>query len=182
MDTQHACPVVEDSSLSDIRLRCPRCGTGIDRLECPACRFSIVIDHGIAHALPPESVAHHARFMARTAEPEGWTSQFREIMLDAVLVAHDLRHGGSAFDALLDPNDYVASQAFAATLKAAGSDGIVWPSLRQPGGECLGLFYPDCVRNAVQGRHLDYHWNGARVDFYRETASGAVFRIDDDPA
>jgi hypothetical protein len=145
-------------------------------------------DYGVLYAARAfetalaETIHHHARFMARTAEPEGWTSQFREIMLDAVLVAHDLRHGGSAFDALLDPNDYVASQAFAATLKAAGSDGIVWPSLRQPGGECLGLFYPDCVRNAVQGRHLDYHWNGARVDFYRETASGAVFRIDDDPA
>src|SRR3546814_6941358 len=29
-----------------------------------------------------ETVHHHARFMARTAEPEGWTSQFREIVLD----------------------------------------------------------------------------------------------------
>lgn len=63
MSTQHACPAAEDLSLSGIRLRCPRCGTGIDELDCPACRFAIVIDDGIAHALPPESIAHHARFM-----------------------------------------------------------------------------------------------------------------------
>jgi hypothetical protein len=29
-----------------------------------------------------------------------------------------------------------------------------------------------------EGRHLDYHWNGARVDYYREVTSGAVVRID----
>jgi SAM-dependent methyltransferase len=63
MDAQHACLAADDPSLPDIRLRCPRCGTGIDKLDCPACSFSIVIDDGIAHALPAESIAHHARFM-----------------------------------------------------------------------------------------------------------------------
>jgi len=81
---QHACPGAEDPSLSGIRLRCPRCGTGIDRLACPACRFSIVIDDGIAHALPPESIAHHARFMAdyeRIRESEGRGSESDDFYL-----------------------------------------------------------------------------------------------------
>jgi SAM-dependent methyltransferase len=64
MSAQHNCLAAEDPSLDGIRLRCPRCGTGIDALECPVCRFSIVIDDGIARALPPESIAHHARFIA----------------------------------------------------------------------------------------------------------------------
>ncbi len=29
-----------------------------------------------------ETMHHHARFLARTAEPPGWTSQFRELILD----------------------------------------------------------------------------------------------------
>jgi hypothetical protein len=42
----------------------------------------------------------------------------------------------------------------------------------------VGLFYPDLAANAVQGRHLDYHWDGARVDLIREPATGKVFRVE----
>ena len=128
-----------------------------------------------------ETVHHHARFMARTAEPEGWTSQFREIVLDIDVVAHDIRSGGGRFDAALEPDDHRGGQALGAALRAAGSDGIVYPSCRHRGGECVGLFHPDLASRPIQGRHLDYHWNGARVDFYRDATNGGVFRIDDDP-
>ena len=80
-------------------------------------------------------------------------------------------------EAELDPNDYLAAQALGSELWRGGSDGLAWPSVRHEGGECAGLFYPDCASEAVQGRHLDYHWNGARVDFYRERDSGRVFEI-----
>ena len=129
-----------------------------------------------------ETVHHHARFMARTGEPEGWTSQFREIVLDINLVAHDLRGDAGTFDDALDPDSHAASQALGAALRAAASDGIAYPSCRHRGGECVALFYPDLASGPIQGRHLDYHWNGARVDFYRDASNGEVFRIDDDPA
>ena len=45
------------------------------------------------------------------------------------------------------------------------------------GGECVGLFYPDLAANPVQGRHLDYHWDGTRVDLYRDAGAAKVFRI-----
>ncbi|MEH3116377.1 MAG: RES family NAD+ phosphorylase [Methylorubrum populi] len=125
-----------------------------------------------------ETIHHHERFMESTAEPEGWTSQFREIVLDVDLRAHDLRGDPARFGEALTPDSYVESQALAADLRAAGSDGIAYPSCRQPGGECVALFYPDLAANPIQGRHLDYHWNGARVDFYRELGSGAVYRIE----
>jgi hypothetical protein len=32
----------------------------------------------------------------------------------------------------------------------------------------------------VQGRHLDYHWNGTRVDLVRDRTNGAVFRVIED--
>lgn len=127
-----------------------------------------------------ETVHHHQRFMARTAEPAGWTSQFREIILDIDTVAHDLRGGDPRHAAALLPDDYSASQMLGATLRAGGADAIAYPSCRHRNGECVGLFYPDLATNPRQGRHLDYHWNGIRVDFYRETGPGSVYRIEEE--
>lgn len=124
-----------------------------------------------------ETVHHHARFMARTREAAGWTSQFREVVLDIDARLHDLRGQNPDYAKALDPDDYTVSQALAVTLRDAGSDGLVYRSVRRGGGECAGLFYPDLAANAVQGRHLDYHWDGVRVDLYRNPGNGDVFRI-----
>lgn len=124
-----------------------------------------------------ETVHHHGRFMARTQEPAGWTSQFREIGLEVEGRLHDLRRGEQGYTALLHPKDYRSGQIFGAQLRAAGVEGLVYPSVRCQGGDCVGLFYPDLAANPTQGRHLDYHWDGARVDLYRDAGSGEVFRI-----
>ncbi|MCT7378222.1 RES family NAD+ phosphorylase [Chelativorans salis] len=124
-----------------------------------------------------ETIHHHGRFMAATSEPSGWTSQFREIVLDVDASLHDLRGEARQWAAALNPDDYRAAQALGAALHAEGSNGIAYPSVRHAGGECAGLFYPDCAASPVQGRHLDYHWNGNRIDLYRDAGSGQVFRI-----
>jgi hypothetical protein len=124
-----------------------------------------------------ETIHHHGRFMARTDETPGWTSQFREILLDIDALLHDLRDDADTFSAELDPDDYAAGQALGERLHETGSQGIVYPSVRRSGGECAGLFYPDCARNVRQGRHLDYHWDGNRVDLYRVPGSNDVYRI-----
>jgi hypothetical protein len=67
--------------------------------------------------------------------------------------------------------------ALGAALRAAGSEGIVYPSVRCPGGACVALMYPDLASNPVQGRHLDYHWNGEHTDLVRDAGTGAVYRI-----
>lgn len=124
-----------------------------------------------------ETVHHHANFMSRTNEAPGWTSQFREIVLSIDAQLHDLRGRHPDHAGALDPDNHTASQAVAASLRGAGSNGVVYPSMRCEGGECIGLFYPDLAADAVQGRHLDYHWDGTRVDLYRTPGNGEVFRI-----
>ncbi|MFC4350185.1 RES family NAD+ phosphorylase [Fodinicurvata halophila] len=124
-----------------------------------------------------ETLHHHTAFMARTQEAAGWTSSFRELLLDVSADLHDLRPGAQDHAAILDPDDYGASQRLGQALRAAGSDGLVYPSVRCPRGDCAGLFHPDLASNPRQGRHLDYHWNGRRVDFVRESDSGRVFAI-----
>ena len=123
-----------------------------------------------------ETAHHHARFMANTNEPAGWTSQFREILLDIQGDLHDLRGAHPVHAEALDPSDYQKAQELGERLHAA-SDGLVYPSVRNPTGECVGLFYPDLASNAIQGAHLDYHWSGTRVDLFREPAKGKVYRI-----
>lgn len=122
-----------------------------------------------------ETLHHTARFCAATNESPGWIADKRELVgsIDAVL--HDLRQ--EAAPALLDPEDYGASQAFARQVRAAGSDGIVYPSVRYPGGTCFAAFWPDVMRPPVQGRHLRYHWDGARVDMIRDLSAQAAYEI-----
>jgi hypothetical protein len=122
-----------------------------------------------------ETFFHHAAFMAATAQKPGWTSQFREIVLDVAGLLSDLR--GRPDDPALAPDHYAAGQALGAQLRAGGAEGIVYPSVRLAGGECVALFYPDLAGNPRQGRHLDYHWNGERVDYYRDAATRQVFAI-----
>jgi len=124
-----------------------------------------------------ETIHHHERFMARTAEQAGWTSQFREIILSVHADLHDLRGPERQSHPALASDDYRASQELGKSLKGLGSDGVVYPSKRHAGGECVGLFYPDCASTPVQGRHLDYHWDGDRVDLVRDAGSGEVFRV-----
>ena len=123
-----------------------------------------------------ETMHHHARFMADTGQSAGWTSQFRELVLDVTAMVHDCR-GLPPGDPVLSPDDYAANQALAAGLRGAGAEGVVYPSVRNPGGECAGLFHPDLASRPVQARHLDYHWDGARVDFCRDAGTREVFAI-----
>ncbi len=137
----------------------------------------LYVGRGFGTALA-ETIHHHGRFMASTSQAPGWTSQFRELVLDVEGEFHDLRAGRPEFAPLLAPDDYGVAQATAARLRSVGSEGLVYPSARDPGGECVGLFYPDLARNVTQSRHLDYHWDGSRVDLVRElSAPPRIFRV-----
>ena len=125
-----------------------------------------------------ETIHHHARFMARTREASGWTSQFRELVLTVSANLHDLRSPNPAYQAALDPGDYTSSQPLGSSLLQAQSRGLAYPSARCDRGECVGLFRPDLAANPYQGRHLDYHWDGKRVDFYRDAGSGEVYGLN----
>lgn len=124
-----------------------------------------------------ETMYHHGRFMERTHEPPGWTSQFRELVLSVDAPLHDLRGGDLRWTSALDRDNYRQAQILAKALRAAGSEGLVYPSQRDTAGQCVGLFYPDRAANVIQARHLDYHWSGTRVDLYRDAGGGRVFRV-----
>jgi len=77
-------------------------------------------------------------------EPETFT--FDDYLADFRADFHDLR-GDRKFADCLDSNTYAVSQRLAASLLAAGSGGVVYPSPRRPKGTCLACFRPALVTN-----------------------------------
>lgn len=106
-----------------------------------------------------ETVYHRARFLAYTREP-GCVLEMRCYLADIAGGFHDIRGG---WPELHDPDSYAASQRAARRLRDAGSDGLVYDSVRRHGGQCAAVFYPDRISPARQGPHLLYHWNGAAI-------------------
>lgn len=117
-----------------------------------------------------ETVFHFVAFARDSADPPR-SEDFR-VLVGAV---------GAAFEdvtalparrqaAILAPGSYIASQAYAKGIRAAGSNGVAYPSVRHVGGHCIGAFRPRAVGIPHQERHLKYRWNGERVDRYFDYA------------
>ena len=68
--------------------------------------------------------------------------------------------------AVMDRDNYAASQRFSRDLRDAGSDGVHYPSGRRSGGYCVAMFRPRVVGIPVQTQHLRYHWDGTAVRRY----------------
>lgn len=82
-------------------------------------------------------------------EPETFT--FDDYLADFRADFHDLRDD-PACAKCLDPKSYRTSQHLARTLLAAGSSGIVYPSVRHRKGTCLVCFRPALATNVRKGR------------------------------
>ena len=73
---------------------------------------------------------------------------------------HDARDA-KRFARYLKPDSYLASQQLAEELLAAGSLGIVYPSVRRSGGTCIACFRPALVMNVAKQRTYRFVWDGA---------------------
>ena len=118
-----------------------------------------------------ERGAWYAGFEARTALAEVATTSpasssdklrfdnvtdYVELLADFFGPFHDLR-GVDAAEPYLDPDPAIspAGQALARRLRAeAGSNGIVYPSVRRAGGTCLAAFRPGPRAEPARGRNL----------------------------
>jgi hypothetical protein len=119
-----------------------------------------------------ETRYHRARFMAYTHEPaQELDMRVYAVDLDAML--HDVRGLRDERPALYAADSYAASQALARELRAQGSDGIAYQSVRQEGGECAAVFRPRLLSNCRQERHLCYVWDGQAITtVYEKKAFG----------
>ena len=132
-----------------------------------------------AHSLETAvaEVSHHrAVFLRRTDEPAidvdlRLITANVEAELHDLLEADDVAAAQSRFASVLDPDDYGPSQRLGRRLRAAGSWGIRYPSVRHAGGECVGILRPRALRHAKAAAHLALHWDGTRITHWYEKRS-----------
>lgn len=68
-----------------------------------------------------------------------------------------------------DPAHYAPARAFAAAMRAKGSWGLVYPSVRDtPTGRCVAVFRPRALAPVKQAGHYRYYWNGQAIERVEE--------------
>lgn len=89
-------------------------------------------------------------------------TDYGELIADFFGSFHDLRSTESVDALREDPAiAYPAGQTLAKRLRSeVAGNGIVYPSIRHPGGTCLVAFRPDLVQNVRQGGIWRLEWQG----------------------
>lgn len=127
--------------------------------------------HSVSTAVA--EVSHHrAIFLSRTAEP-ALEIDLRLIGAGIDAPLHDLTPLAAAGRAAhwLDPDGYDASRRLGRALREAGSWGLRWPSVRDRGGECIGVFRPRALKPAKALAHIALWWDGRSIrSWYEKTA------------
>lgn len=95
----------------------------------------------------------------------------RVYAVDLTAGLHDIRGHIDTHAHLYASDSYVNSQGLAAELREAGSDGILYHSVRHQGGECAAAFRPRVLANCRQERHLCYVWDGETIGTVYEKKS-----------
>jgi RES domain len=106
---------------------------------------------------------YHREVFLRATRQEALELDMRSYLCDVAASFHDIRGKRDRMPDIYDPDSYVASQKLARGLKLAGSNGIVFDSVRHAGGQCLAVYRPRLIQNCRQGTHLRYVWDGERI-------------------
>lgn len=117
-----------------------------------------------------ETIFHRERFFAATNEaPCEIDMRSYSGHVEKPLI--DIR--SEAYQHLLDanPDNYGPAQDFGLQIKSQDHWGILYPSVRHNGGECIAALRPPTVSIPLQGPHLTYHWNGQFIDAVYEKKS-----------
>jgi RES domain-containing protein len=108
-------------------------------------------------------VAYHlTRAIAAAGARFDNETRYIELLADVDADFVDLRGIDSESDCLnADPAiGYPAGQKLAGEVRTQGCNGIVYPSVRHRGGECLAVFWPGLIRNFQQGATWILTWAG----------------------
>lgn len=107
-----------------------------------------------------ETIYHREKFLSATNEPDTELTM-RCYINKVALELHDIR--GDEF-AHLYTDDYAAPQQFAKEIRASGSNGLLYKSVRDDSGECVAAFKPKAVTIPVQSAHYKYIWSGKKQE------------------
>jgi hypothetical protein len=106
---------------------------------------------------------YHREIFLRATRQRPLELDMRSYLADVAARFHDIRGKRPVMADIYDPDSYTSSQVFGRKLKFNGANGVVYDSVRHPGGECLAIYRPRLIQNLRQGVHLRYVWDGSRI-------------------
>lgn len=111
-----------------------------------------------------ETRYHTTVFLAATNEAS-IRVQMRLYAVDTMGEVADLRSANIHQPGILATDSYAESQSVGRTLRNAGAAGLIYKSVRRAEGECVAAFKPLLLKNCLHAAHLEYHWDGRRIDY-----------------
>jgi hypothetical protein len=124
--------------------------------------------YGVFYAAQREATAiaetryHRERFMRATKQPR-LEVDMRVLSVTVKAPLHDLRGMKTILADVYRLDDYTESQILGGALRAGGSNGVVYDSVRHDGGKCVGVFRPRVLSHCRDRKHLRYMWDGTRI-------------------
>jgi len=117
-----------------------------------------------------ETIFHRERFLSATKEAT-CELDMRVYIGKTTKPMIDIRP--PSFSDLTQSNmdSYTDAQSFGSEQKNNNAWGIIYPSARNAGGECLAILRPPATTIPTQSSHLSYHWNGCMIDGVYEKRS-----------
>ena len=111
-----------------------------------------------------ESCHSRTRFLMATNETaQTLTMRCYHCKIDSELI--DLRGNADVHH----PTDYAHAQYIAAQLKQQNENGILYQSVRHPGGECIAALRPKALTPpAIQAGHFQFFWDGHAITHIAE--------------
>jgi hypothetical protein len=125
--------------------------------------------YGVFYAAQREATAiaetryHRQRFMRATKQAR-CELDMRVLFVTVKAALHDLRRMRTVLPDVYRLEDYTAAQLLGGALRAGGSNGVVYDSVRDESGKCAGIFQPQAVSQCRDVKRLRYVWNGETVE------------------
>lgn len=105
---------------------------------------------------------HRERFLSFTKEPSlqltlrSYIGKIKRPLLDI---------RAKSYKQFVNPDvkTYPSCQKFSTKLRATNAWGLLYPSVRDAGRECVAFYRPPAVGIPIQGQHIAMHWDGAEI-------------------
>jgi hypothetical protein len=128
--------------------------------------YGVLYAAGTVDTALRESGHHQMLRLTATSAPPGTTVPMFSFSLHIDTTIADVRRRAGGDVAVYDPASYAASQPFGKRVRADGHDGLHFDSVRHPGGECVGIFWPDGVKHARTGTEWRFYFDGVQISEY----------------
>jgi RES domain-containing protein len=108
-----------------------------------------------------EVAYHMADFLGKSGQLKG-VVEYAELFASMAGEFLDLRQ--AKLHSCLDPDPaigYPIGNAIADAALAQGLNGVIYPSVRHPGGTCIAALRPHAVQSVAQGAVFRFEWSGS---------------------